>query len=154
MNNRTSARKIEAQERRRKAVELRRAGASYAHIAATLDMAPSSVHKTVCKALAQLKDDIADQATLLQAQEADRLDHLQVKLWARAAGGDLAAIDRVLRLMERRARLLGLDAPQRIAPTTPDGSAAWDAGAMTPAERAARIAELERKRRGDDADPE
>jgi hypothetical protein len=33
----------------------------------------------------------------------------------------LAAVDRALKIMARRARLLGLDAPQKIAPTTPDG---------------------------------
>lgn len=36
-------------------------------------------------------------------------------------GPKLAAIDRAVRLMERRARLLGLDAPAKVAPTTPDG---------------------------------
>ena len=146
--NKTHARRIEAQEKRRKAVELRRAGVSYAQIAAQLDMARSSVHKTVSKALAELQADLDDQARLLQAQEADRLDHLQVKLWARALGGDVAAIDKVLKLMERRARLLGLDQPLRVAPTTPDGRHPYDPGAMSAEERAARIAELERKRRG------
>lgn len=36
-------------------------------------------------------------------------------------GPKLAAIDRAIKLMERRARLLGLDAPTKMAPTTPDG---------------------------------
>lgn len=145
--SRTAARLIDAQERRRKAVELRRAGASYAHIAAQLGLSKSSVHKTVCRALVALQVDLDDQARLLQAQEADRLDHLQLKLWPRAMGGDVLAIDRVLRLMERRAKLLGLDQPLKIAPTTPTGDAAWDPHAMSPAERAARIAELEQLRR-------
>ena len=146
--NKTHARRIEAQEKRRKAVELRRAGVSYAQIAAQLDMARSSVHKTVSKALAELQADLDDQARLLQAQEADRLDHLQVKLWAKALGGDVAAIDKVLKLMERRARLLGLDQPQKVGPTSPDGQQAYDPHRMSAEERSARIAELERKRRG------
>lgn len=36
-------------------------------------------------------------------------------------GPKLAAVDRAIKLMERRARLLGLDAPTKVAPTTPDG---------------------------------
>lgn len=36
-------------------------------------------------------------------------------------GPKLAAIDRAIKVMERRARLLGLDAPTKVAPTNPDG---------------------------------
>jgi hypothetical protein len=34
-------------------------------------------------------------------------------------------IDRVLKILERRARLYGLDAPTKIAPTRPDGQTVW-----------------------------
>lgn len=34
----------------------------------------------------------------------------------------LASIDRLLKIQERRARLLGLDKPTKVAPTNPDGS--------------------------------
>ena len=95
----TSARRIAAQERRRKAVELRRAGASYRQIGQQLDMAKSSVHKTVNVALDELKRDQDDQARLLQVQESDRLDRLQFNLWTRAVGGDVTAIQTVLRIM-------------------------------------------------------
>ena len=33
----------------------------------------------------------------------------------------MVAIDRMLRIMDRRAKLLGLDMPTKVAPTTPDG---------------------------------
>ena len=36
-------------------------------------------------------------------------------------GPRLAAVDRLLKIQERRARLLGLDKPTKVAPTTPDG---------------------------------
>ena len=144
----TSARRIAAQERRRKAVELRRAGASYRQIGQQLDMAKSSVHKTVNVALDELKRDQDDQARLLQVQESDRLDRLQFNLWTRAVGGDVTAIQTVLKIMERRARLLGLDAPTKVAPTSPDGNRPYHDGAMTDDELDARIAELEMKYRG------
>lgn len=36
-------------------------------------------------------------------------------------GPRLAAVDRLLKIQERRSRLLGLDKPTKVAPTTPDG---------------------------------
>ena len=86
----------------------------------------------------------------LQVQEADRLDRLQFNLWNRAVGGDVTAIQTVLKIMERRARLLGLDQPQKVAPTNPQGDAPYHDGAMSDAELDARIAELEAKHRGDE----
>ena len=42
-------------------------------------------------------------------------------LMERAKEGSQTAVDRILRIMERRAKLLGLDAPTKIAPTDPSG---------------------------------
>jgi hypothetical protein len=47
----------------------------------------------------------------LRVLEAGRLDQLQLAIWKSALAGHLGAIDRVLRIMERRARLFGLDTP-------------------------------------------
>jgi hypothetical protein len=46
--------------------------------------------------------------------EAERLDELESAIWPNAMAGNLDAIDRCLAIMERRARLLGLDAPTRF----------------------------------------
>ena len=53
-----------------------------------------------------------------RALEQVRLDALQFALWARAEQGDLVAVDCVLKIMERRARLLGLDATKRAESRT------------------------------------
>ncbi|MCT9007035.1 hypothetical protein [Streptomyces rhizosphaerihabitans] len=54
--------------------------------------------------------------------EADRLDRLFFVAYKKAVRDqDLAAIDRTLRIMERRARLLGLDMPVRTEMSGPDG---------------------------------
>lgn len=47
-------------------------------------------------------------------------------LWKITTTGQLAAVDRVLSVARRRAELEGLDAPQKIAPTTPDGEEPWE----------------------------
>ena len=46
--------------------------------------------------------------------EAARLDRLLMDHWGKAIQGDVAATRTVLSIMDRRAKLLGLDAPQRI----------------------------------------
>lgn len=51
--------------------------------------------------------------------------------------GDLAVMDLLLRIVEWRCKLLGLDSPHKVAPTSPDGSQAF--GAPDPA----RLAWLE-----------
>jgi len=43
--------------------------------------------------------------------ELDRLDTLQMVAWDQAMGGDLKAVDTVLRIMGHRAKLLQLDIP-------------------------------------------
>jgi uncharacterized protein YicC (UPF0701 family) len=46
--------------------------------------------------------------------ELDRLDRLQRAAWATAMQGNPKAILSILKIMERRAKLIGLDAPQRL----------------------------------------
>jgi hypothetical protein len=43
-----------------------------------------------------------------------RLDDLQVAVWDRAINGELPAAHCVLKIMDRRAKLLGLDKPEKI----------------------------------------
>lgn len=43
-----------------------------------------------------------------------RLDELQVAVWDRALNGELPAAHCVLKIMDRRAKLLGLDKPEKV----------------------------------------
>jgi hypothetical protein len=47
------------------------------------------------------------------AEEIPKLDALEQAVWAKAMAGDNRAIDRVLAIMQRRAALIGLDAPEK-----------------------------------------
>lgn len=133
MTNRTSQRTIEAQERRAKAVQLRRMGWSYSRIANQLGMTKSSVHKAVTKALTETQQALDVEADTLRAQELERLDELQSHIWIEASKGNLKAVDRILKIIERRAKLLGLDAPTKVASTTPDGDEAASGVFVVPA---------------------
>lgn len=97
-------------ERQAAALELRLAGQEYAAIADELGYAnKSGAYKAVQNALTAIIREPAEQLVTL---EVARLDAMLRAVWKRIVGkGELGAIDRALKIMERRARLLGLDKP-------------------------------------------
>ena len=118
----TEARAVIAVERRARALQLRKEGASFDDIAAELGMSRSAAHKTVQRGLVELTALAKGEAEGLRALELARLDELQRSIWPEATGGNLPAMDRLLKIMERRTRLLGLDAPIKHTTTNPDGT--------------------------------
>jgi len=103
----TSERRIEAKEKQAKALEMRKAGATFKMIAEKLEYAdPSGAEKAVSAALTAIIQEPADALITL---ELERLDALFLTHYALARGGNMKATDRCLRIMERRAKLLGLD---------------------------------------------
>jgi hypothetical protein len=102
---------VNAQERaarHEKALELHLAGATYRAIADTLGFSSTaSVHEAVQKALKARKMPGAGQSEAVQTELA-RLDAMLVGLWANARRGNVAAVDRVLKIGERRVALLAL----------------------------------------------
>lgn len=115
--------KADAIEREERALELRRAGASYREIAKALGCRLETAHKAVQRGIARQIERVQDKAEAVIQLELDRLDRLLRGVWVQAAQGNTQAIDRVLRIMERRAALTGIDKPTKIAPTNPDGTA-------------------------------
>jgi preprotein translocase subunit SecD len=103
------SRRVAAHDRQLRALELRKAGATYQVIAEQLGYAQAKgAYKAVASAL---KLTLREPAEELRELEVARLDAMLLVLWRRVQAGDEKAVDRVLRIMERRARLLGLDAP-------------------------------------------
>lgn len=98
-----------------KAVALRAAGYTYAEVGHALGMDRSNVAKIVKRALQREHSDAVEH---LRREEGARLDRLQRSVWTAATAGDVPAVMAVLRIMERRARLFGLDAPQRLTVTS------------------------------------
>src|SRR5699024_2045667 len=60
------------------------------------------------------------QADEMRTVELSRLDRLQRAVWGKAVKGDLQAVDRALKIIDRRSKLLGLDAPQQVQITAND----------------------------------
>jgi hypothetical protein len=100
-------------EREVKVLEMRRAGFSFQAIADELHISHrSDAAKLYKRAMARtLQEPAAD----IRRLESERLDALQVGVWARAIAGDPRSVDSVVRVMERRAKLLGLDHAHGIA---------------------------------------
>ncbi|GGM77075.1 hypothetical protein GCM10012275_54630 [Longimycelium tulufanense] len=105
--NTASLRRIKAAEKRRQALELRKAGATYDQIAERLGFSSKSrARESVIAALAELTLEPAREVLTL---ELERLDAMLLGLWRQARAGDLGTVDRVLKIMDRRAKYLGLD---------------------------------------------
>jgi DNA-binding CsgD family transcriptional regulator len=113
MVSRQGPSRVRAAQLEQKCLELRSAGLSFREIARELKVAPATAYKAVARGLAAVNAGCREQAQELRALEALRLDQMQAALWQQATDGDVKAIDRILRIMERRARLLGLDEPER-----------------------------------------
>lgn len=108
---RTSGRGVPSPEviaREGRALELRRAGVAYDDIALAVGYGNrGSAYRAVQRAIRRAHREPAE---ALRALESDRLDDVHRAVWPKAITGDLAAVDRVIKVQERRAKLLGLDA--------------------------------------------
>lgn len=135
--------RAQREERRRVAFELRKAGATFEEIGKALGVTRQTAHELVTKLLDEMAAKTAEDVESVRAMELHRLDALFKGLWPSASKGAPQAVEKALKVMERRARLLGLDAPTKVAPTSPDGSTPYQG--MSDAELEARINELQGK---------
>lgn len=90
-------------------------------IADELGVSPQRAHIIVSDALEKIRTETAEEAEALRTLELERLDRLWLQCYQSAQQGDLPAVDRCLRIMERRSKLLGLDAPTKVSQTDSTG---------------------------------
>lgn len=130
----TSPELMATAERRLFVLDLRRKGRNYRDIAAEAlrhfgpDRLPAGwdaryAYKDVARELEQVHGEIQEDAQAIKTLEIERLDSLWYVMYQKALAGDEKAVDRCIRIQERRAKLLGLDAPQRHELGGPDGAA-------------------------------
>jgi len=130
-------------------VELRREGKTWQQIAEMVNYATAmGAWKAYQRACQRTLQEPTDEARRI---ELDRLDALQRTYWEPAVEGNLRAADFVLRVIDRRARILGIDAPQKIQAEVVnyDGIGSIDAEVDRIARiiEAAELAERERSER-------
>ena len=109
-STRTGQKVIKDQERLNRVLALRTQGWSLKQIGEQEGVTKVRIHQLIVIALQQL---VSEPGEEMRRLEQARLDDLQTAVWERAINGDYAAIDRCLAIMERRARLMGLDAPRQ-----------------------------------------
>jgi len=107
------ARKIEIERRRRKVIDLRLQHYSTREIALQLGVSQG----TVSNDLKQVRQEWAEKRSLTYEQLVDeelkRLETVEARLWDRVmTGEDDAAVDRYLKIVQERIRILGLHAPK------------------------------------------
>lgn len=135
-------RNLETATRDAEAARLRTRGLTYRQIAAELDMAgPGKAYEAVRRVLAETTQEAADDLRTVELERLDLMyqaalkvletEHLTIShgkviyrddtgLPLADDGPVLVAIDRMLKIQERRAKLLGLDAPTKANVTVSD----------------------------------
>ena len=107
----TSQRRLNAVIRGRRVLELRLAGLTYEQIGEQVGLSKAGVRKAILSAMKRTQQEPADE---LRELEGGRLDTAQRAIWSQVIKGDLPAIDRFVRISERRSKLFGIDAPTKV----------------------------------------
>ena len=130
--SRHSVRRLESVERQDRALELRKQGITYKHIAAEVGVSIQHAGRMVESALRRV---LREPAEAVRKLEAERLDAMFTNAYMRAVAGDHGSIYAVLNIMGRRAKLLGLDAPTFVRA----GGVNEDGTPWTPEQNAAHV---------------
>jgi len=119
MSQQNPGRKVKSHQQMTMALELRASGASYLQIGKALSVSKSRAWRIVSKALDDLVQQCQDTAERVRQLELYRLDRIRLSLDPKK--GDPRVADTLIRISERVAKLHGLDAPQRIEASGPNG---------------------------------
>jgi len=91
------------------------AGANLQQIADQLGFASAAgAYKAIMRELAETAQGMSESTEAVRQLELKRLDQMLFPIWNQVITGDQGAITTALRIQERRASLLGLDAPKQI----------------------------------------
>lgn len=108
--------------RRPEALQLRIAGATYRQIAAQMGIDLRLAYEAVQGALGELDETCKRLAERHRELELARLERAVLALWQKVQAGDERAILAYVRLADRKAKLLGLDAPSESTISGPGGA--------------------------------
>lgn len=119
-------------------VGLRKAGLSYREIAEQTGITKGTISKYLHEALEGYRAITAEETEEMRATWNMRLEGMLTKIMPKVMNqGNLGAVDRVIKIADRIARLNGLDGPVKIAPTTPEGDQLYEP--LTESERNERL---------------
>jgi sigma54-dependent transcription regulator len=114
---------IQIADRRRQIASLMLAGARQADCARALRLDEPTVSRDVVAIRKQWREEQTADYQDWVAAEIARLDRLQMTHWDSATRGSHQATEAVLKIIDRRIKLLGLDAPERHKVEVTQGTA-------------------------------
>ncbi len=115
--------KVERELRRQQAMSLRVGGATFEQIGQALKITKASAYKLVMRTLEDTRVKTAQDAAALKDLANARIEDAIFRISRQVQAGNLGAVDRLIRLLDRQARLNGLDAPYTFAAELPPGVA-------------------------------
>lgn len=101
-------------ERTATAIELRKAGASYADIGRTLNISGTQAMVIIRGALSKLAQQESRDARVLRQLSIERFDRLLRAVWPRAMQGDCDAVRTAAYVERQRNELYGLNSPAKV----------------------------------------
>lgn len=109
----TTPQAVEKLEQRTKVIQLRMQGYSYAEIAGIVGVSKARSYQIIQEYIQEYREQHAESIDQMVELDCQRMDTLMRSLWTRFDDGDTAAAALILKLLERRARLFGFDAPEK-----------------------------------------
>lgn len=114
--------RVRASKRRGEAFEYRIAGLSYSKIADKLGISTSRAHSLVAEALKESQESVKDLANRHRQIQHARIEKLVAALWsdavaARSVEERRRSIAQIVKLLDRQAKLWGMDAPKLVEAT-------------------------------------
>ena len=108
-------REVAATKRRAEVAKLILRGYTYGEMAKLFDVSKTTIAKDVKGILAMWVEEMKpEQRTDWIIKEMSKLDRMERGIAEKSENGDGNSIDRRLKIMDRRAKMLGIDAPQRL----------------------------------------
>jgi hypothetical protein len=96
-------------------MKMRLEGMTHQQIGDQLGVSAQRIFQIVSDELDRLNTIRNERVEQVQRLEIERLDEMLKAVYAKAKGGDLSCLDRVLAIMQRRSKLLGLDLSDKNA---------------------------------------
>jgi hypothetical protein len=112
---------LELRMRENQALDLRLKGYSYDDIAAKMKMTDIGIYTMIMRVLARMEEELKEKIPQVRQMELRRCDMMLKALEKGVKRGDTKSIATALKVSDRRARLLGLDAPVKVNPVDGEG---------------------------------
>lgn len=115
---RTDKQELDREDRRQDVLLLRRNGLSIRAIAAKVGISPVTVLADLRAGLQAVIEETKDRAEENRAIDLERIDAAVELAMREIESGNIDAIDKLVKLLDRRAKLLGIDAPTKTDVTS------------------------------------